>query len=102
MSPRRSPKRPQRYGRDVSELRLMNVRLSEKAHRGLEAFAVTHGVTLTSMVEAWGCALDEHVPTPDEVAGSDFLSHLIKEARHIDLERRSRRVKTPLPRRRKS
>lgn len=67
----------------MAERRRLPVRLTEEAHAGLDALATRHGVTRTAMLEALGLLGALNKPVDWE--------QVIRRARQIDRERRSRR-----------
>lgn len=59
----------------------MQVRLTDKARAGWEKAAVEEGATVTALLEAFGLGLADRERLP---------RHVVKTARQIDKDRRSR------------
>lgn len=64
------------------ERKLLRVRLTAAARKGLERGAVDHGASLTALVEAMGLEMNERTWTPPQ--------RVVRRARQIDRDRHSR------------
>jgi hypothetical protein len=74
---------------DLEHREILSAKISKRSAEGWKRFCHGNGISLTAMIEVAGLQLaDEQVPPRIEAR-----VEMVKQAREIDIERRSRRRK---------